>query len=101
MADIRQRAQRYSIFGIPAQILIPEDNLLHVCVHAFFSNSRQSLRWVCDAWRIIEKHNDLDWKLLLHTARRSHLTLPLAVMFKYLAEAFGATLPVKELDQPE
>ena len=99
MADIRQRAQRCSILGVPAQILIPEDNLLHVCVHAFFCNSRQSLRWVCDAWRIIERHNDLDWQLLLRTARRSHLTLPLAVMFNYLAEAFGSAIPANVLDR--
>jgi len=97
--EIRRRCRSTTISGTTAQILAHEDNLLHVCAHAFFSNSRQSLRWVCDAWRIIERHRDLDWELLLHTAQRSHLTLSLVVMFTYLAETLGSTLPGNVLDR--
>lgn len=97
--EIRRRGRSTTISGTTAQILAPEDNLLHVCAHAFFSNSRQSLRWVCDTWRIIERHRDLDWELLLHTAQRSHLTLPLVVMLTYLAETLGSALPANVLDR--
>jgi hypothetical protein len=97
LAEIRQRVQSCFILGVGAEIFSPEDNLLHVCVHAFYSSSRQSLRWVGDAWHIIVKHRRFDWELLLHTARRSHLTLPLEVMFNYLAEALGSAVPANVL----
>jgi hypothetical protein len=74
-------------------MLSPSDNLLHVCGQAWYSAQRFSLRWVGDAWFIIERHRNLDWDLLLDTARRSHLVEPLSVMLGYLAEDLGANIP--------
>jgi hypothetical protein len=82
-----------NIAGVPAHTLAPSDNLLHVCGHAFYSRSHQSLRWVSDAWLIIDRNRDLDWDLLLDCARASHLVLPLFVILGYLAKDLDAAIP--------
>jgi Uncharacterised nucleotidyltransferase len=91
--EIQARSQTRLIADVPVKILAPSDSLLHVCGHASHSASRQSLRWVTDAWFIVSDHPDLDWDLLLDCARRSRLSLPLSVMLGYLAEGLNAPIP--------
>jgi hypothetical protein len=92
-SEIQARSQSRLITDVPVKILTPSDSLLHVCGHAFHSASRQSLRWVTDAWFIVDRHSDLDWDQLLDYARRSRLALPLSVMLGYLAEDLNAPIP--------
>ncbi len=100
LAEIWSRSQDLLIAGAPVRILSPEDSLLYVCGHASYSSSRHSLRWVSDAWFIIDRYPDLDWDLLFDCARRSRLDLPLSVMLRYLAEALDARIPSTRLDHP-
>jgi hypothetical protein len=74
--------------------LAPFDSLLHVCGHASYSSKRPSLRWVTDAWFIVERYPDLDWDLFLESIRQSGLALPLSVMFQYLAASMNAPIPL-------
>src|SRR4030095_15675043 len=92
-SEIQTRSQSRLIADIPMKILTPSDSLLHVCGHASYSESRQSLRWVTDSWFIIDRHPDLDWDLLLDCVCRSQLALPLSVMLGYLAEDLNAPIP--------
>ena len=93
LAEMWERSEKRVVAGVETQILSPADNLLHVCGHAFFSAKRESLRWVCDAWFIMDRHRDLNWDLVLNCALRSHLALPLAVTLGYLAEHLNAPIP--------
>jgi len=93
LPEIVSRAETRSICGVSAKILAPTDCLLHVCGHASYSSKRSSLRWVVDAWFIIERHPDLDWDLLLDSTRRSNLSLPLSVMLTYMAESMYVAIP--------
>ena len=93
LAEMWERSEKRIVAGVEAQILSPADNLLHVCGHAFYSAKRKSLRWVCDAWLIIDQHRDPNWDLLFDCARRSHLTLPLSVTLGYLAKELDAPIP--------
>ncbi len=99
LAQMWSRRLSCNIAGVPAHILAPSDNLLHVCGHASYSRGRQSLRWVSDAWFIIDRHSDLDWDLLLNCARRSHLVLPLSVILCYLVEDVNAAVPSNFLNR--
>lgn len=92
LAEIWSRSQGLLIAGARVRILSPEDSLLYVCGHASYSSSRHSLRWVSDAWFIIDRYPDLDWDLLFDCARRSRLDLPLSVMLRYLAETLDAPI---------
>ena len=98
-SEIQARSQSRLVAGIPVKILTASDSLLHVCGHASYCQSRQSLRWVSDAWVIIDRHPDLDWELLLGFIRRSHLALPLSVMLGYMARTLDAPIPSKFLSR--
>ena len=93
VSEIRARSRSQVIAGVTAHLLTPADSLLHVCGHASYSSKRASLRWVTDAWFIINRHPQLDWNLLLDCIRRSHLSLPLSVMLGYLADDLNAPIP--------
>jgi hypothetical protein len=80
-----------------ASMLAPEDALLHVCGNSAYSATRTSLRWVCDAWLLIARHSELDWKLFLDDAEAMKLGLPLSIMMRYLAEALDASVPAEIL----
>jgi len=99
VSEIRARSRSQAIAGVTAHVLAPAENLLHVCGHASYSKSRQSLRWVTDAWFIVNRHPDLDWDLLLDCARRSHLALPLSVALGYLAKDLNALIPLRFLNR--
>jgi hypothetical protein len=99
LSDICSRTQIAIICDIPVRVLSPADALFHVCGHAAYSPSRESFRWISDAWFIIHKHPDLDWDLLLDCARWSHLALPLWVMFDFLSKDLNAPVPRSFLDR--
>jgi hypothetical protein len=98
-SNVCSRAQVAVISEIPVRVLSPADALFHICGHAVYSPSRESFRWISDAWFIIHKHPGLDWDLLLDCARRSHLALPLSVMFGYLSRDLNAPVPWSFLDR--
>lgn len=97
--EMLERVQYRSLFGVTARILSPEDNLLHVCAHAFYSANRNSLRWVSDAWHILEKHPNFDWTLGIDGASRARLALPVSVTLGYLYEALSGPIPATVLEQ--
>jgi hypothetical protein len=80
-------------------VLSAVDALFHTFGHAVYSPSRESFRWIADAWFIIHKHPDFDWDLLLGCARRSHLALPLSVMFGYLSKDLNAPVPSRFINR--
>lgn len=93
------RVQCRSLFGVTARILSPEDSLLHVCAHACYSANRYSLRWVSDAWHLLEKHPNFDWTLWIDGASHARLALPVSVTLSYLYEALGAPIPPTVIEQ--
>ena len=93
LGETWKRSRNQVIADVQTKILAPADNLLHVCGHAFHESRRGSLRWVSDAWFIIDRHRDLDWDLVFDCADRSHLALPLSVTLAYLAEDLNAPIP--------
>jgi hypothetical protein len=99
LTEVWTRTRRHAVDGMPADILSPADTLLHVCAHASYSRSRESLRWVCDSWFIIQRHPDLDWDALVDCAVRSQLALPLSVMLTYLAREMALAIPRTVLDR--
>lgn len=91
--EIWGRIQRRVIAAVSTYTLAPEHNLFHVCGHASYSRRAQSLRWVSDAWFLIDRHPNLDWDRLLHCARQSRMALSLYVTLRYLAENLQAPIP--------
>ena len=90
---LEARSRSQTIAGMPARILSPADNLLHICGRAVNTRARANLRWACDAWSIIDRHRDLDWQVLVDGAVECDLALPLFVQLRYLAKALDSPVP--------
>ncbi|MGE5927100.1 MAG: nucleotidyltransferase family protein, partial [Gemmatimonadota bacterium] len=95
------RALGRELLGTRVTVLGAADQLVHVCGNAAQSPVRGSLRWVTDAWLLIESDPALDWEVVLRNAERAELALPLSVMLRYLAEELQSPIPgsvVERLD---
>jgi hypothetical protein len=100
LENLWRRRRMQSIAGVPTHVLSPADNLLHVCIQAASCpGSRQSLRWVPDAWNLMARHPNLDWQVVEESAVQSHLAPPLSVTLGYLAEELNAPVPPAILDR--
>jgi hypothetical protein len=97
MKEIWASSRAEKIDGAPTHILCSTDNLFHICGSVFDLEPYQSLRWVCDAWFLIQHSSDLDWNLLVERARRSRMVLPLMMTTNYLSESLGAPVPASFL----
>jgi hypothetical protein len=100
-SEVWSRTRELAFGDVVAGVLAPADALLHVLGHAFHSASRETLRWVLDAWHIIQRDGEVDWEQLTASAERGRLTLPALVMLRYLAESLGANVPSAVLDRLE
>lgn len=87
------RRSTVALAGAPAQVLAPDDTLLHVLGHAASSASRTSLQWVADAWFLLQRHPELEWSRLESTACEGQLRLVLTATLPYLARELGAAIP--------
>lgn len=90
------RSERAVVAGVEVRALSAADTLLHVCAHAMVGDER-ILRWVPDAWFVLDRHRDLDWTTLVSTAAGARLGLSAYVTLRYLATAIGAPVPREAL----
>jgi len=69
-----------------------EATFVHGLGHATYSASRRNLRWVSDAWQIVSRHPELDWRDVLERIVTHRLELPVSTLVAYLAR-FGMPIP--------
>jgi hypothetical protein len=93
------RARRRELLGADVRTLGAADQLVHICGGASGSPVRGSLRWVADAWLLIDSEPDLDWDVVVRGAEAAHLSLALSAMLRYLAEELDSPIPSHVLDQ--
>ena len=93
MDKIWERSRTEMICGVPTRVLCPTDNCFHVCGSIFDLKPHESLRWVCDAWFLLQRYPNLDWKLLMECAQESRMLFPLMVTASYLHESLNAPIP--------
>ena len=69
-------ALSFDFKGRRTKTLCAADQLLHICFHGARWNEVPPLRWIADAWFILERAGaTLDWTRLLELARQRYLTL--------------------------
>ncbi len=93
MEEIWVRSRKKVLYGAPTRFLCSSDNLFHICGLVFDLEQHESLRWVCDAWFLIQRRPNLDWNLLLECIRQSRMVFPLYITASYLAESLNAPIP--------
>jgi len=81
------------VFGREVAIPAPEHQLVQVLGLASGTPQRHALRWVTDAWFLVDRTADFDWDRFLRAALASRLALPLDTQLHWLAEGLGAQVP--------
>ena len=91
-----ERSRITSIGGIDVRVLSEPDSLLHTCAHGM--HGTPDLKWVADAWFILEKSPHLDWSIFTATTISARLELPMYNALRYMAEHIGAPVPERVLE---
>lgn len=92
-ADLWVDAVRADLNGIPVYTLSPTDAFFHVCVHGVRWDPVPPLRWVADAYTILQKTPHLDWNRLLAQGKKRQLVLPLREAIVYLVDLLAVDIP--------
>jgi hypothetical protein len=74
-------------------MLCPEDELFYVCVHGAHWSRIAPVRWVADALMITLRHLDLNWEILVETARNTAKTYKLHTTLEFLSTEFQVAVP--------
>lgn len=85
--------------GAPVRVLTPADQLLQVCVHGAAWNPVHPVRWAADAFKLLERADELDWTRLVAQAARGRLVLPLRQTLSYLTEELAAPVLAEALEE--
>jgi hypothetical protein len=85
--------ERLALDGVEASVPPPEATLVHLLGRAACTANRGTLRWVADAWHLLEARRDLDWADVSARVERHRLGLPVTLLLRYLEE-FGMRIPV-------
>lgn len=78
--------------------LSPTDHLLHTCIHGYVWNAMPPLRWVADAYFILQKQG-IDWPMLVTQARELHMGLRLHRSLLFLKNEYAMPIPDDTLAQ--
>ena len=98
LSELFARSGEVPVFGLPSRVPAHADLSTHVCGHAATSGSRDSLRWVCDAWWLVAR-GGVDWDTFVETTARARLALPVLAALTYLTEALEAPVPETVLER--
>lgn len=99
LEEIVGRLRTVGLGASSARILSPEDCLVHVLGHSIYSRSRSNLRWVCDAFYLVERNPAIAWNVVVQTATCSRLALPLLVSLRWMKRNLGARIPETTLSE--
>jgi len=94
------RARPCAVLGMPAKMLSPEEQLLHLCGHLVLHHNGDELLWLNDIAQLTRVHHDtLRWDVVVAEARRRDLVLPLQRCVSAVAATMAADVPPGVLER--
>jgi hypothetical protein len=91
-----ERSRPATVAGVEGRVLSEADNLLHVCAHGMAGFP--IIRWVPDAWFMLQRWPGLDWSVFTSATVDGRLELPVSVALGYLAGRMNLPIPSGVLD---
>jgi len=91
-ADVWSSVRSSTHSGRSLQVIPPEQMLVLLSIH-LASHLWRRLNWICDITAIVNSKPDIDWELLLRTARRVGCERILAVSLLLSKNLLGSFLP--------
>jgi hypothetical protein len=102
VAGIWSRAREEKVLGVPVRLLSDADLLVHAPVHGSVVPQRRGLSWIIDVVSLLRQRASkgaaIDWAAVTRIAGEADATLPLYVMYQYLAITFNASIPPPVMD---
>lgn len=89
-----------NFIGVPTLGLNPADQLLHTGTHGMYWNDLAPVRWVADAYFILQK-SEVDWTRLLEQTRERRLVLQMRDTLGYLKTNMNAPIPLEVIQELE
>jgi hypothetical protein len=92
--DVWTRAAEIEIGGGKFPGMNATDLLWHVCAHGSVGDQIPAIRWVADAWTILQNRRaGIDWPQLVAAVQQRQLTLAVGRALVFLREEFNAPVP--------
>jgi len=88
-----------NIGGVDVRALSVEDALLLAIAHGVTEG--QPLRWMADAWFMLQGSTSVDWAVFEETVRAGRLDLPVSLGLRRLVNELDAPVPPQLLDAME
>jgi hypothetical protein len=96
--ELIARARWVEVHGLATRVPAAEDHLLLLCVHGLRWSGRPTLHWAADACTLLDRAGpQLRWPLLVESARRRALTVPLRRGLLLLRDELDAPVPEEAL----
>jgi hypothetical protein len=87
-------SERLDLPGYNVRVLGPTEHLLHTIVHGGHYNVLPPIRWISDAWIILENDAErIDWDRLLYLGKKYLCATSLRYGLLYLASEFKVEVP--------
>ncbi|MEJ0091063.1 MAG: nucleotidyltransferase family protein [Limisphaerales bacterium] len=94
--DVWTRAVTMEIGGGKFSGMNATDLLWHVCAHGAIGDEIPAIRWVADAWTILQgRREKIDWQQFVLAVQHRQLTLAAGRALVFLREEFNAPVPAQ------
>jgi len=100
-AQLRQRRRAVALHDRDLLVISPEDCLLHLCGHGLYPPGEGNLRWLCEAYYLLQLTPDLNWRQLVATAIEARLAAPLFILLRWLRDTLSVPMPLGYLAELE
>lgn len=98
-SDLVSQRHAVDVGGVPAAILSPEAQLLHLCGHLTLHHGGSGLLWLNDIAQLVSRYrNTLDWSAVVAGSQACRLVLPVQRMLAAIEE-LAADVPPDALTQ--
>lgn len=95
-----ERAEAVDFDGMPAYVLKPEAQLLHLCLHLWLHHGGEKLLWWIDVAELLQTSQaQINWREVLTYAQRAESVLPLQQTLPRIAEEWGVKIPSNVIEQ--
>jgi hypothetical protein len=93
-----EKAVTSELRGTRFLTLCATDHLIHACLHGSHWDEVKTLRWVADAYTLIEK-SSIDWNRVVSLSSSLEIRLLILDMLDYLKTNYRAPIPQSVLDE--
>jgi len=92
-ADFASRCEWISVGESRVRVLAPADRLCHTLAESAAAPTRGNLRWVCDAYLLLRRAQQLEFDHVVASALHLGTALPTALLLEFFRVGLGLEIP--------